>query len=184
MKLFAFLALVSCVMLSGCGVFSGVSDADLATTVYDTSKLTAATALKVALQKTPADDAQIRTDAKLVVKLMRENVVPLFSSTTGDVLRSTVDTVLDAVASQLSPTLVDIMKLTVSVAAASIKLPDNPATKLDARTKGALVALFNGLADGADAGMAAVPVPTASVQRSAVEWAVGQPKQFFIWPKD
>lgn len=185
MKLFAFLALAFCVTLGGCSLFGGMSDAELAQTVYDSAKLTSRTAVRVALQKTPADDAQIRTDVKFAVKLIRENVVPVFSSTTHEVLRSTVDLVLSQVSDQMSPLAVDILRLTINVAAAQINLPDNPAATLDPRTKGALVALFNGLADGAEAGMDSVPVPTASAPKGAVEWAkTAQPKQTLVWPKN
>jgi hypothetical protein len=186
MKLAAFLALAFCMTLGGCSLLRNMSDEDLANTIYNGSKRTAKVALKVALEKVPADDATIRADAQLAIKLIRENVVPLFSSTTVEVLRSTVDAILENAASQLSSTMVDILRLTINVAAGQINLPENPAAKLDSRTKGALLALFNGLADGAEAGMASVPVPTptGSASKSAVEWAKVQPKQTLVWPKN
>lgn len=174
MKFAAFLML--CVAaLGGCKTFAGMSDEELASTIYRDSKLAARAGLKIALEKAPASDADIRTNAKLAIKLVRENVVPLFSSPTEDVLRSTVDTVLENVAGQVSPALVDVIQLAINAALDKIDMPTNPATKLNPRTKGALLALFNGLADGAEEAMAQVPPPSAAAPKNAIEWAKAEP---------
>jgi hypothetical protein len=69
-----------------------------------------------------------------------------------------VETALDELTKKLTPSVVLAVQLALDVVAANVTLPVNPADRLSDRTKGALLALFQGLADGLEAGASLAPV--------------------------
>lgn len=165
MKFAAFLMMFF-VALGGC---ASMSDQALAENVYDTARSATKVGLRSALEQAHSP-AEVREKAELAVKLIRENVVPLFTSTTEDVLLRTVETVLQEVADKLDPIVVGVMQVAIGTVLNQLDLPENPAAKLSPRTKGALLAMFNGLADGATDALK-TPPPTSVAPRNAVEWA-------------
>lgn len=156
-------------VLSSCTTVSKLSDEDLASYVQLGAEQAAKYGLKLALDKNPADAAKITADVGIAVDAIDKVVLPAFQGAgTGDVLRSAVDQALEKLDAKLSPMVKIAIQGAVDIASVSVKLPDNPTDKLDARTKKALVALFQGL----EAGMKA-----ATATRE-----VGPPAKL-AWPK-
>jgi len=126
-----------------------LTDEELAEYVYKAAKFTAKTGLKKAIDTWPEHEAAIKEDALLAVKVINENIVPVFSgASTEEVLRSAVDVALAELSDKLNPATVDVVRLALAVVAGHIELPANPADKLDDRTRKAVLAFFKGLVDG------------------------------------
>jgi hypothetical protein len=139
-----------------------VSDGDLANEVYTVSKSTSSLVATLIFNKNPDKVVALKANAAVVSSTIRTHVVLVFSGgTSGDLLKSSVDAALVLLSTKLDPLLVDVVKLAMDLAADRIDLPQNPAEKLSDRTRMALLAFFNGVADGLDAAATAV-VPTQS----------------------
>jgi hypothetical protein len=146
-------------MFQGCSTVRDIPDEDLARGIRTAARGAAQYGLGYVLNKEPAKAAAVADGARLAVKALRENVIPALSgSSTQEVLRSAVETALDELSKKLTPSVVLAVQLALDVVAANVTLPVNPADRLSDRTKGALLALFQGLADGLEAGASLAPV--------------------------
>lgn len=146
----------------GCSQISQLSDEDLATYVNIGSEKTVQYGIQFAVKKYPDKAATIQKDAVAIAGVIDDTVLKMFDSPTGDVLRSTVSKVAELLTGKIAklqsgPELADAVKLTIDIVALNIKLPKNPAEKLDDRTKGALVAFFKGVSQGVKAAFAPAP---------------------------
>lgn len=157
--------------LGGCAAVEKMSDEELARTTSSAAKGATRFGLKYALDKEPEKAAEIAENARLAVKIVRENVLPVFlGASTVEVLRAAVETALAQLGDQLKPSVISAIQLALDVVAAKVDLPVNPADKLSPRVRGALAAFFDGVALGLEE--AAGPAGTREI---------GPPK--LLWPK-
>jgi hypothetical protein len=179
-----------------------LTDEELAEYVYNGSKFTAKTGLRAVLDRHPEHVDLIKADATKASKIISENIIPIFNgATSSEVLRSAIDAALDELAANLYAPTIDIIKLALHVVAGQIELPENPASKLDDRTRKAVVAFFTGLVDAVSETFPVVtpvpapePVPADPVSKtSALKWAKPAPlvtstipwstgKSTLLWP--
>jgi hypothetical protein len=157
--------LVVCGSSIGCTQISQLSDDDLAAYVNVGAEKSVVYGLKFAARKYPEKAAAIQKDAIVVAGVIDDTVMKMLNGTASDVLRSTVGQISQLLTSKIASlpsgeALADTVKLTVDIVALNIKLPKNPADKIDERTKGALIAFFKGVSTGAKTAFAA-PVPGA-----------------------
>lgn len=150
----------------GCTQISQLSDEDLAGYVGVGAEKAVEYGLKFAVQKYPEKAAAIQKDALIVAGVIDDTVMKMLTGTTADVLRSTVGQISQLLTAKIASLssgamLADTVKLTVDIVALNIKLPKNPAEKIDERTKGALIAFFKGVSMGARA--AFVPIPAGVI---------------------
>lgn len=164
MKFLALLAIVGLTM-AGCSTVNQIPDTDFAAGIKVVSYNSAYWGFKAVLNNNAATRAQLCADATTATGIIRTNVLPVFSgASTGEVLRSAVDTALTQLSA--SSMVADIINVALVVAEGQIHLPDNPADKLDNRTKLALLAFFNGVADGLDQAVKDVPPPPPPTARA------------------
>lgn len=164
------LVLAVCGSSIGCAQISQLSDEDLAGYVNVGAEKAVEYGLKFAVQKYPEKAAAIQKDALIVAGVIDDTVMKMLTGTTTDVLRSTVGQISQLLTAKIASLpsgamLADTVKLTVDIVALNIKMPKNPTEKIDARTKGALIAFFKGVSTGARA--AFVPVPAGTSPPSA-----------------
>lgn len=179
-----FLAVCAIMLLSlgGCKMFADMPDEELAESVYKGAKAVTSNGLKIAINQSPDSAEAIKENAKLAAKIIRDNILPVFEgATTEEVLRSAVDTALDELGDKVSPTLASVINLALQLVAEKVNLPDNPAAKLDVRTRMALVGLFKGLVDGIDEAVEVEPTP-APVPAPEPAPVPEEPK--LVWPKN
>jgi hypothetical protein len=125
--------------------------------------------LKLLLKKVPAEAQAILDNAKLANEVLKTNIIPIFSgASTGDVLRSAVDTALAQLWAKATPQIRDAIQLTLTLLSANIPLPANPADKLDERTRKALSGFFSGLSAGIDAVVSKPPTMGPITAKAAV----------------
>lgn len=160
----------------GCTSISQLSDEDLAGYVNVGAEKAVEYGLKFAVRKYPDKAAAIQKDAVVVAGVIDDTVMKILTGTTSEVLRSTVSQISQLLTAKIASlpsgeSLADTVKLTVDIVALNIKLPKNPAEKIDARTKGALIAFFKGVSQGVKA--AFVPVPAG----------VSPPPAGITWPE-
>jgi len=157
--------------LMGCTSVERMSDEDLAAGIQVAAKGAAQYGLGYVLNKEPAAAAKVAEAARIAVRVIRENVLPAFAAASSEqVLRKAVETALDELTAKLTPNIVLAIQLALDLVAAQVELPSNPADHLSPRARGALVALFRGLAAGLDDGAALAPVREA-------------PPAKLFWPK-
>lgn len=167
MKFLALLALCAAALFggSGCKVVEQIPDDQLASGIKTVSFNSVYFGFKAVLANNPSRYQQLTADAATTTKILRENVIPIFSgASTGDVLVSAVDTALEQLS--VSSTVADVIKVALVIAESQVHLPTNPAEKLDARTKGALLGFFTGVADGLDQAVKDTPPPPPPTARA------------------
>jgi hypothetical protein len=163
--------LAACGGQIGCTAISQLSDEDLAGYVNVGAEKAVEYGLKFVVQKYPEKAAAVQKDALVVAGMIDDTVMKMLTGTTADVLRSTVSQISQLLTAKIASLpsgamLADTVKLTVDIVALNIKLPKNPAEKIDERTKGALIAFFKGVSTGARAAFVPVPAgtsPTAGI---------------------
>ena len=172
MRRFFFLPFVV-VMLSGCGTMQ-VSDEDVLRGIDLATENAARYGIKYAVDRFPEKAEAIFKDVQIASTVIKTNIIPVFSGiSTAEVLRSAVDTALNQLSEKLSPTVVSALQLAVNVIATRVKLPANPADKLDERTKTMLLTFFASLSRGLDAAIAdAVTIISAAktVKPALLTW--------------
>jgi len=162
--------LVFCLPFFGCSVINRMSDQDLADRVYTISKGASQYGIKYLIDKQPEKAAEIKQVTQAAIVVIRTNVIPAFSGAeTNNVLRSAADTALKLLGDKLDPRIATTVQLAVNLAESYIDLPANPTDKLDVRTKMALLALFNGLADGLNLAIGS-PATSATASKS-LKWS-------------
>lgn len=125
--------------------------------------------LKYAISKSPTDAQAIRDNAKIADDIIKANILPIFSgASTGDILKSALDTALSQLWAKASAQVRDTIQLAITILTANIPLPANPADKIDERTKKALNGFFSGLAAGLDVVLAQAPTGTGPTTARAV----------------
>lgn len=146
--------------LSGCSLFSGTSDDQLAADLNVGAKAVVKYSLSAALRKYPAEASKITADAKIADQVLVQNIIPIFGgASTKDVLRSAVDQALTQLKAKVSdPRVSAAIELGTELIIADVPLPKNPADKLSDRTKKALSGVFSGISKGIEA-VLAPPVP-------------------------
>ena len=144
------LSLISLFGLMGCNTIDKISDADLAANVKSIAAATSKLALTSAIEQNPTKKDVILENCVLVRKVIKDNLIPLLSDTTGDVLRGALDTAIAELSSQIAPGMLTIGNAVFQSVITLIDLPENPATRLDERTKKALIGLFEGFYDSLD----------------------------------
>lgn len=150
--LLAVVALMGC--LTGCSTLANVSDDDLAKGIKSAAKSATKFGIATAIEKAPDKAVEVAADAKDAAEVIRLAVLPTFEGAeTGDVLKASVAVVLDKLSEKIKPSILSAIQLAIDVLAARVNLPENPADKLDDRTKKALAAFFGGVAEGLDAGV-------------------------------
>ncbi len=162
-------------LLNGCSLFErvqeNVSDEDIAKGLKLGAEKATKYGLKLAMDKNPDKADEIAANAALGAKIVRENILPALSGAdTGDVLRSAVETALAELTEKLSPSVIAAVQLAINLLAMQIEMPENPADKLSERTRGFLVAFFEGLGGGLD------------TERAIATRNIGPPK--LVWPKN
>lgn len=165
--------LAACGSSIGCTTISQLSDEDLAGYVNTGAEKAVEYGLKYAVKKFPEKAAAIQKDAVVVAGVIDDTVMKMLTGTTSEVLRSTVGQISQFLTAKIASLpsgemLADTVKLTVDIVALNIKLPKNPAEKIDERTKGALVAFFKGVTQGVKAAFTAPP-PGASAP-AGITW--------------
>jgi hypothetical protein len=153
MKALSLLAALCAVLLSGCATINEIPTEKLAADLSAAAKGALKYGLQAAVRKYPSEAAKITADAKLANEILTKNVIPIFSGAqTADVLRSAVDTALALLKSKLTDArVIAAIDLAVEVIVMEVKLPANPATKLDARTTALLNGVFSGISNGIQA---------------------------------
>jgi len=153
MKALCLLAALCAVVLSGCSTINSIPADQLAADLNIAAKGAVKYALQAAIRKYPADAAKITADAKTAGDILTKNIVPIFSGAqTADVLRSAVDTALALLKNKLTDQrVIAAIDLGIEVIAMDVKLPSNPAAKLDARTTTLLNGIFSGISSGIQA---------------------------------
>lgn len=137
--------------LLGCSSIENLSDEDLARYLEDGARIAIQKGLKLAVDKAPEFAAKIKADALIANKLIKSDILPVFSKASADVLRSALDSALVSLPAKIqNPNVQAALTLGLDVLLANVKLPENPAQKLDERTKKALVGFFTGLSAGID----------------------------------
>jgi hypothetical protein len=159
--------LAACGSQIGCAQISQLSDEDLAAYVNIGSEKATEYGLKLAVKKFPEKAAAIQKDAVVIAGVIDDTVLKMFDSSTGEVLRSTVSKAAELLTGKIAtlksgPELADTVKLTIDIVSLNIKLPKNPAEKLDDRTKGALLAFFRGVSKGVKAAFAPAPAGSST----------------------
>lgn len=162
MALSLVVMLTACGSSIGCTTISQLSDEDLAAYVNTGAEKAVEYGLKYAVKKFPEKAAAIQKDAVVVAGVIDDTVMKMLTGTTSEVLRSTVGQISQLLTAKIATLpsgemLADTVKLTVDIVALNIKLPKNPAEKIDERTKGALVAFFKGVTQGVKAAFVAPP---------------------------
>ena len=152
-KLITVLSLACLYALSGCKAIQQeldkLSDAELASYVQKATDAASYEALRLAAKKYPNDLPMIVSDAKLADQIDTA-IIDDFNKTTGDVLSSAVDLALSKFNNKLSSQVSDAIQAAVLAIKVSVNLPKNPTDKLDARTKGAVIAAFTGIKTGTE----------------------------------
>ena len=173
MRIVSALALFA--FLGGCTTVVGkLSDEDLAKVVQVGSERAIGYGVKILLDKNPDKAADIVKAAKTASEVIKANVIPAFSGASSqEVLKSAVDTALQQLSDKVSPLVLSSIQLAVNLAATQIQLPSNPADKLDARAKGAVLALYTGISAGLDKAVAASAVASRDIGPAKL-----------VWPKD
>ncbi len=165
------LALFTATCLQGCKTVDNVSDEKLAKGIRVASKGAAQYGLGYALKKYPEQAAAIADGARIAVEALRETILPAFNGAeTEGVLRSAVETALTELSDKLEPSMIHAVQLALDIVSMRVELPENPVDKLSERTRLALVALFDGLADGLEAGGASAPPPVRDTAPPALSW--------------
>lgn len=161
-------------LMTGCSLLGQVSEDDLAAGVEKAAKGAARFGVKYACEKEPDKAPEILANAKLASDIIKTTVLPIFEgAATQDVLCSAIETALVALGGKLNPQMVATIQLALDLAASKIDLPDNPAAKLDDRTRKVVAAFFRGTAAGLD----------AAVGDKAVVARDGKGARLF-WPKN
>lgn len=142
--------------LNGCTTVQQIPAEDLAATVKAGAELAAVQGLRLAMDKKPDDAEKIKENAKLAAEVIRKTILPTFEgAATADVLRSAVDVALEKLNEKLSPEVRAAIQFALAIVASQVKLPANPADKLDERVRKAVAAFFSGLASGIDTAVTA-----------------------------
>lgn len=136
--------------LMGCSAVDKISDDDLALNIKNIAKVTSKLALDKAIEQNPDKRDIIIENCFIVRKVIKDNLIPLLSDSTKDVLRGALDTALGELSSQVAPGMLTIGNAVFQATISLIELPENPATRLDDRTKKALIGLFEGFHDSLD----------------------------------
>lgn len=173
MKIFARLALAAgCIAFlsqNGCRTIDRIPDDQLARDVNLGAEKAVQYGLGYLVRKAPQDAQAIKDNAKLADDVIKKNILPVFAgASTGDVLKSAVDTALAQLQGVLQPNVRAAIQLALDILTANIPLPLNPADKLDDRTKKAVNGLFSGIAAGLDQFLA-TQAPTVSGPSTARE---------------
>jgi hypothetical protein len=155
MKPFA-IAFLMIPMLGGCAQIAKISDEKLAEDLYIGAKLAIQYGIKLAIQKSNPESAKtIIADVKIGNSIVKGEILPLFKgASTAVLLRNALDLALANLWSKIKPELREAVQLSLSILLTNIELPRNPADQIDERTKKALVGLFTGISEGADAAVA------------------------------
>lgn len=160
MKLFsAFVGLVL-LTFSGCAQIDRIPDDQLAQDLNLAARSAVKYSIQAALRNVDAATAaRIQADAKAADDILVKNVIPIFSgASTAEVLRSSVDTALGLLKNKITnPRVVAAIDLGVEVIAMDVKLPSNPAGKLDVRTTKLLNGIFSGISAGIESVFPAAP---------------------------
>lgn len=167
MKILALLALFALTFVGGCRTIAEIPDEEFANGIHTISYNATYYGFKAVLNNNPGRYAQLTADAKTTSDIIRNNVLPVFTSTTGEVLVGAVDLALSQLS--VSSTVTDVVKVALSLVQLQVKLPDNPAAALDVRTKLALVGFFSGLAEGLDKAVADTPAPSPAPNEGAAK---------------
>lgn len=171
-------------LLAACTQIANIPDDTLAKDIQIGAEKALEYGIKFAIQKEPAKADAIEKDAAVASSVIKTDILGakgVFAGTTGDVLSGAVGTALDLLESKIpNQSVKDLIQLAISILSMKVTLPENPAAKLDDRTKKALVGLFTGISAGIDAALAAVAQP-ASVSRTARAAPAAPPK--LSWPK-
>jgi len=153
--------LLPALVTPGCKYVDRLSDDQLASYVQQGAENAVKYGLRLAIQKSSDNGAAILADARIADTIDRQNVVPVFSdAATADLVRSAVDTALALLKSKVKQEVADAILLALDVLESQIPLPQNPADKIDERTRKALLALFTGIGAGLDDVLGA-QMPTA-----------------------
>lgn len=159
--------------LAGCAQIAQIPDDTLAKDLNIGAQKAVTYGLRYAINKAPADAQKIKDAAAIADTVLKQNIIPVFSgATTGDVLKSAVDTALALLNSKIgNPEVIAAIQLAIDILKANITLPTNPADKLDDRTKKALNGLFNGIAAGIDVALSPPPATSpTSRQVAGLHW--------------
>lgn len=163
-KILALLALCAVTMFGGCKTVAEIPDDQLAAGIKALSYNSVYYGFKAVLANNPGKYQQLAADVATTTSILRSNVIPVFSgASTSEVLTAAVDQTLGQL--NVSSTVNDVIKVALVLVESQITLPTNPAEKLDARTKGALLAFFTGVADGLDKAVADTPPPPPPTAR-------------------
>lgn len=165
MKCLALLALFALTFVGGCKTIAEIPDDQFANGIHTLSYNSTYYGFKAVLNNNPGRYAQLTADAKTTSDIIRNNVLPVFNSTTGEVLVGAVNLALSQLS--VSATVSDVVKVALSLVQLQIKLPDNPAAALDPRTKLALAGFFSGIAEGLDKAVADTPAPSPAPNEGA-----------------
>jgi len=159
MKILAVLALFALTFVGGCKTVNEIPDEKFADGIHALTYHSVYYGFKAVLGNNPGRYEQLTTDAKTASEIIRTNVLPVFTgATTGEVLRSAVDTALTQLS--VATSVADTVKVALILVETQLVLPENPATELDVRTKLALAAFFSGVAEGLDQAVKDTPAPT------------------------
>lgn len=147
-------------LLGSCAQIAKIPDDQLAQDLYIGAKQAIQFGLRAALKKaTPEAVQTITTDVKLGNSIIKAEILPLLQgAATKELLRGALDMALANLWAKIKPELRDAVQLSLSLLISGIELPKNPTDQLNERTKKALVGLFTGISEGADA-VLVVPAP-------------------------
>ncbi len=188
-KMIALLGMICVSVLAGCGPIQQeldkLSDAELASYVQKATDAAASYGLKLAAKKYPNELPTIIADTKLADQIDKA-IIDDFNKNTGDIFTSAVDLALSKFDNKLSPQVSDAIQAAILAIKVTVNLPKNPTDKLDARTKGAILAAFTGISTGAEKFLASqsgvapapAPVPAPPMARMA------EKTNRIVWPRD
>jgi len=148
-------------LIGGCSQLARIPDDKLAEDLYIGAKQAIQYGLRLALKKaSPETTKTITDDVKIGNSIVKGEILPLLKgASTAALLRSGLDLALTNLWSKIKPELRDAVQLSLSILIANIDLPKNPADQIDERTRKALVGLFSGISEGADAILAGLLAP-------------------------
>ena len=159
MKFLAALALMALTFVGGCKTINEIPDEKFADGIHALTFHSVYYGFKAVLSNNSGRYEQLTADAKVASEIIRTNILPVFAgATTGEVLRSAVDTALAQLS--VASSVADTIKVALILVETQLTLPENPADALDVRTKLALSAFFSGVAEGLDQAVKDTPAPT------------------------
>lgn len=143
---------ITLMMSVGCnGDFLKIDSAFAAPLVEKGAAITTTLGLK-ALVSDAEGFEKVKAVVKPVQEIIETSVIPIIKGgDLADVTRATADKALALLNEKIPPEIKGVIQLAVNGALALLKMPDNPATKLEPGQAEIILALFRGIGTGASA---------------------------------